>query len=72
MEKVKSIIFFSCLLAIFVLCVKIFLESNIHKIFRQGKIFEIRCFYLLLSFAISTLCSVGIVKLIEAAFTIVG
>lgn len=70
MEKMYAIIFFISLLAIFIIFIKIFLESNIHKMFKQGKVLEIRCFYIFCAFAISTICSIGIVKFIEAIITI--
>lgn len=53
------------------LFLKLLMSSNLEKFFKQGKIFEIRITYLMLSFILSFLFASSIVKLMETVYQIV-
>ena len=72
MDKALPIIYFGSFLIFFVIFLKILMETNLHKIFKQGKILEIRLFYLLLSVVLSTIVSLGLNKLIEVIYEIIN
>lgn len=72
MDKALTIIYFVSFLCFFIMSLKILMETNIHKIFKQGKILEIRLFYLLISIIMSTIISIGLVKFIESISKIIN
>lgn len=72
MDKALTIIYFVSFLCFFIMSLKILMETNIHKIFKQGKILEIRLFYLLISIIMSTIISIGLVKFIESITKIIN
>lgn len=72
MDKALPIIYFGSFLIFFVIFLKILMETNLHKIFKQGKILEIRLFYLLFSVVLSTIVSLGLNKLIEVIYEIIN
>lgn len=72
MNKATTIIYFVSFLSFFVICIKILMETNIYKIFKQGKIIEIRLFYILLSAIMSTIISIGLTKFVEVVYEIIN
>ncbi len=72
MDKAKFIIYFISFLVFFVIFLKLLMETNLYKIFKQGKILEIRLFYLLISMVMSTIMAFGITKLSEAIYEIIN
>lgn len=72
MDKAKFVIYFISFLVFVVIFLKILMETNLYKIFKQGKVFEIRLFYLLISMVLSTIMSLGITKLSESIFEIIN
>ena len=46
------------------------LNTNFEKIFKKGKITEIRISFFLVSFIIATIISIGVTSLVEAIYTI--
>lgn len=72
MDKALTIIYFVSFLCFFIVSLKILMETNIQKIFKQGKILEIRLFYLLISIIMSTIISIGLIKFIECITEIIN
>lgn len=72
MNKAMTIIYFVSFLSFFVICLKILMETNLYKIFKQGKIIEIRLFYILLSVIMSTIISIGLTKFVEVIYEIIN
>lgn len=72
MNKATTIVYFVSFLSFFVICIKILMETNIYKIFKQGKIIEIRLFYILLSAIMSTIISIGLTKFVEVVYEIIN
>ena len=54
--------YFVSLLNFFLIFLKILMSINIEKIFQKGKIREIRGFYFLISFVLSTITSFGLIS----------
>lgn len=71
MEQIFNILYFAFFLIGTVLFLKLLMSTNLEKIFKQGKIFEIRLTYLLLSFVLSFLFATSVVKLMETVYQIV-
>lgn len=72
MDKASIIIYFISFLIFFVISLKILMETNIYKVFKQGKIVEIRLFYILLSLIMSTILSFGLTKFINVIYEIIN
>lgn len=72
MDKALTIIYFGSFLCFFIISLKVLMETNLQKIFKQGKVFEIKLFYLLLSLIMSTIISFGLIKFIECITEIIN
>ncbi len=72
MEAVLNILYFIFFLVGTILCLKILMSSNLEKVFKQGKIFEIRLAHLILSFIFGFLLASSIIKIIEVMYNLVN
>ncbi|MBQ3000922.1 MAG: DUF1146 domain-containing protein [Bacilli bacterium] len=59
-------------LASMIVILKLLLESQLHTIFKQGRILEIRIFYCLISVIGGYLTASAFVRLVEAIVTIIN
>lgn len=71
MEKALAYLFFATLIISFGMFFYILMNTNVEKIFKKGKISEIRLAYFLISFVFATIFSSGLTKFIEAIYTII-
>lgn len=71
MEQVFNILYFAFFLISTILFLKLLMSTNMEKIFKQGKVFEIRLTYLLISFILSFLFATSVVKLMETIYQII-
>lgn len=70
MEKIFAYLFFITLVISFGMIFYLLLNTNFEKIFKKGKITEIRISFFLVSFIIATIISIGVTSLVEAIYTI--
>lgn len=70
MEKIFAYLFFIMLVISFGMVFYLLLNTNFEKIFKKGKITEIRISFFLVSFIIATIISIGVTSLVEAIYTI--
>jgi uncharacterized membrane protein YwzB len=66
-----STIYLITFLGMTVVILKIFLESNMHQLFKQGRISQIRLFYLILSVILSYLFSSALIKFMEEVYNLI-
>jgi uncharacterized membrane protein YwzB len=71
MDKVFNFLYFGFFLISFILILKILLSSNFEKLFKQGKILEIRFAYAIVTFILSFLFSSSLTKLLETIYNLV-
>ncbi|MBQ8292598.1 MAG: DUF1146 domain-containing protein [Bacilli bacterium] len=71
MDQIFSILFFGIFLISMFVFMKILLATNLEKIFKQGKIFEIRITYLFLTVILSYLFSNALIELMKAMYNII-
>lgn len=64
--------YFVSLLIFFLIFLKILMSINIEKIFQKGKIREIRGFYFLISFVLSTITSFGLISFIYSILKVLN
>ncbi len=72
MELIINILYFAFFLIGTLICLKLLLASNLEKVFKQGKVFEIRIAYLILAFIGGFLFASSIVKLIEVLYSLIS
>lgn len=70
MELVFDILYFAFFLIGFVISLKLLIASNLEKLFKQGRIAEIRLTYVILSLIIGFLFASSIVKITEVSYNI--
>lgn len=71
MDSIFNILYFVFFLISALLFLKLLMATNLEKIFKQGKIFEIRMAYLFLSFILGFLFASSLIKLMETIYNIV-
>ncbi len=70
--KVLYYSYFVSLLIFFLIFLKILMSINIEQIFKKGKIREIRGFYFLISFVLSTITSFGLISFIYSILKVLN
>jgi uncharacterized membrane protein YwzB len=71
MDKIFNFLYFAFFLIGFILILKILLSSNFEKLFKQGKILEIRMSYMVVTFILSFLFASSLTKLLETIYSLV-
>lgn len=71
MEKYEVIIYFISFLFGIIIILKILFESNLHKLFKQGRIFQIRMAYFVIAIVFSHLLADAIWRFLQAIITII-
>lgn len=70
MEKTLAYLFFIMLVISFGIIFYLLLNTNFEKIFKKGKITEIRISFFIISFVLATIISIGITRLVEVIYII--
>lgn len=65
MEKTFAVVYLIIFLGMIVVNLKILLESNFHQLFKQGRVNQIRIFYIIFSIILSYLFTSAIVRFME-------
>ena len=68
MERTFSVVYLILFLGMLIINLKIFLVSNFHKLFKKGRVNQIRVFYVVFSIILSYLFASAIVKFLEEIY----
>lgn len=71
MDKIFNFLYFGFFVIGFILFLKILLSSNFEKLFKQGKIAEIRMAYFVASLILSFLFASSLTKILETIYNLV-
>lgn len=71
MDKIFNFLYFGFFVIGFILFLKILLSSNFEKLFKQGKIAEIRMAYFVTSLILSFLFASSLTKFLETIYNLV-
>ncbi len=71
MEKNLAFLYFIIFAISYGLIFYLLLKSNFEKLFKPGKINEIRVGYFVTSFLLATIFSCGVVKIVESVYTLI-
>ncbi len=71
MEKYIAFLYFIIFILACALIFYLLIKSNFEKVFKQGKIGEIRVGYVVVTFILATIFAYGVVRIIEEIYTII-
>ena len=71
MDKIFNFLYFGFFLIGFILILKLLLSSNLEKLFKQGKVLEIRISYIVVTFILSFLFASSLTKFLETIYNLV-
>ena len=71
MDKLFTFLYFGFFLIGFIIILKILISSNFEKLFKKGKIGEIRIAYFVTAFILASLFSFSMVKIVEVIYSII-
>lgn len=70
MEKTFAAVYLIIFFGMIIVNLKILLESNFHQLFKQGRVNQIRLFYVIFSIILSYLFASAIVRFLEEIYNL--